>query len=363
MFTEAIGTNLDQLQNGTITKTPEWSNGSINNQNSCYSEGDVVPYRYFVTGVGPGELHFFTINFEFTKGGKKAFDYLAKFDITEAGPITTTGGTCGSISTTPPADCATPVLVATFPDPTIPPIPPFFAGYGGEALPCVSFCLQPGIVTLGGYTFTGSLTADSELSILVAFTTPATLPANSSVGFFWGGHLAKGTPTTWGIGNGAGSVSGAPFHMRGINLDGGGQANQDRSIQSGSVCLPPQAMITLDVPGPYCPGSTHTASAPAGAGSYLWTVTGGTITSGQGTNSITYTVTANCGGSVTVSVKACNPGSGCTTDACCNTDTETIPVDDTTPPTVVSCLANQTIECPATPRLAPRPSQIIATRI
>src|SRR5207302_4280292 len=51
-FSDAIGTNLDQFQNGTTTKSPEWANGNINGNNSCYSEGDVAPYRYFVNGLG-----------------------------------------------------------------------------------------------------------------------------------------------------------------------------------------------------------------------------------------------------------------------------------------------------------------------
>ena len=50
--TMAIGTNLDQLHNGTISKSPEWANGDINNQNSFYAEGDAVPYRYFLSGLG-----------------------------------------------------------------------------------------------------------------------------------------------------------------------------------------------------------------------------------------------------------------------------------------------------------------------
>src|SRR5436309_9019959 len=71
-FTDA-GVNLDQLQNGTLSKTPEWANGDINKQNSCYAEGDVVPYRYFVTTLGAVTPHSFTIQFQFTKGGVHAF--------------------------------------------------------------------------------------------------------------------------------------------------------------------------------------------------------------------------------------------------------------------------------------------------
>ena len=70
----AIGTNLDQLHNGTATKDPEWANGNINAQNSCYAEGDAVPFRYFVTKASV-DTHFFTIQMEWTKAGIHAYDY------------------------------------------------------------------------------------------------------------------------------------------------------------------------------------------------------------------------------------------------------------------------------------------------
>lgn len=58
----------------------------------------------------------------------------------------------------------------------------------------------------------GGTTNDPELSITVQFTAVNA----GSVGFYWGGHLARGVASEWGAGNGAVSISGAPFHMRGI---------------------------------------------------------------------------------------------------------------------------------------------------
>ena len=66
-----IGVNLDQFQNGDPPPTgANWANGSINAQNSAYHEGNSIPFRYFITGVGAGETHFFTINWEYKKGGR-----------------------------------------------------------------------------------------------------------------------------------------------------------------------------------------------------------------------------------------------------------------------------------------------------
>jgi uncharacterized repeat protein (TIGR01451 family) len=77
------------------------------------------------------------------------------------------------------------------------------------------------------------------------------------------------------------------------------------------VCTPPAATITHAAQ--VCANSTgNVASAPAGAASYVWAVTNGTLTGGQGTPSITYNAgsTGSVGLSLTVSNGACsNAGS------------------------------------------------------
>jgi YD repeat-containing protein len=65
-------------------------------------------------------------------------------------------------------------------------------------------------------------------------------------------------------------------------------------------CTPP-ATPSIAAAATACPASTaNTASVPfdATVSSYVWTISGGTITSGQSTSSITYTVTAAAGGNV-----------------------------------------------------------------
>jgi hypothetical protein len=62
----------------------------------------------------------------------------------------------------------------------------------------------------------------------------------------WGGHI--GSSAYWNVANGgapdgAGQISGAPWHMRTQSLDGGGQSNEDRSIQPSA--LVPGASITV----------------------------------------------------------------------------------------------------------------------
>ena len=62
----------------------------------------------------------------------------------------------------------------------------------------------------------------------------------------WGGHLAQSAywdTATGGPPDGAAQVSGAPWHMRTLKLDGAGNKNQDRSIQPSAIVgtLPPRA--------------------------------------------------------------------------------------------------------------------------
>jgi PKD-like domain len=71
-------------------------------------------------------------------------------------------------------------------------------------------------------------------------------------------------------------------------------------------CNAPSA--TVSAPASVAPNATFSASMPSGAASYNWSVTNGTILSGQGTNVVS--VRAGSSGSVSLSGTASN-GSGC----------------------------------------------------
>lgn len=346
-FLVAPQTNLDQLHNGTTSSSPEWANGNINKTNSCYSEANSVPFRYFVRNLNAGTKHFFTISMEWTKGGVHAYDYLTNYDLSEAGPIASAGGPCGLPS--PPGDCATPTGSFAFPD---------FLNTGNYtgSIPSDFFTtVNPGFVldsprnlgfynitidSVGKYYFSGT-TSDREFNVPIYFT----VVANGSAGIFWGGHLAAGSPSAWGIGNGSASVGGAPYHLRAKDFDGGGGQNQDRSIQNGSVCLPPDATISCSSPDSVCTSGTYTCQAAAGASTYVWTISGGTIISGQGTAMVTYQITGASGTNLTVSLEACNQATGCSTNFCCATDQVVIPIKTCTVPVcpVANCHSDTTV--------------------
>jgi hypothetical protein len=309
-----IGVNLDQFQNGKPVGTgANWANGSINAQNSAYNEGNSVPYRYFVTGVEAASSHFFTIQMEYSKGGKAAFDYPTSFDRSYAA-----GLRCSPISTSVPADCGQGGdLSAQFPDPDGS-VPGGYLSFDPNVPDNQRLLTAYNVtsLTVGSYVLAGPV-GDQTLSISVQFT------ANNagSVGLFWGGHLARATD--WG-GFGASSISGAPFHMRGINLDDGGKTNQDRSIQPGAVL--PEAGCGIVPIGAVCGGNDTTYSSPgtAAGATYDWSITGNGVfvTDGVGgtstttSNQSTTTVVVRAGASGSFTLNLTTNGSGFESQSC-----------------------------------------------
>ena len=71
--------NLDQW----ATKDVAWQNGNLNGNNSKYPEGGIVPFRVAFEGLAKGK-HTIHINYDFTAGGHKAYDFLATWNITNA---------------------------------------------------------------------------------------------------------------------------------------------------------------------------------------------------------------------------------------------------------------------------------------
>ncbi len=66
--------NLDQW----ATKAPAWQNGNLNGNNTRYPEGGIVPFRLAIEGLNAG-AHTIRIQYDFTAGGHKAYDFLARY--------------------------------------------------------------------------------------------------------------------------------------------------------------------------------------------------------------------------------------------------------------------------------------------
>jgi hypothetical protein len=213
--------DLDQCRNGqfsapVVCTGAAWANGNAGASNSHYREGDSIAYRMRFDNLSLG-AHSVTIQWDTTKGGTHALDYLTTYNRTEpaADPCSGVAG-CGS---------ATTFAIPDDPNSTVAQVPGVFTLFNGT------------ITSLSAYTLSGSYASDSSTSITINFTA-----ANATPVLAWGGHIAS--QIDWGFGNSASAVSGSPYHTRLLNLDGSG-GNQDRSLAAAAVV--PTPTITTQV--------------------------------------------------------------------------------------------------------------------
>ncbi len=251
------GTSVDLDQWASSDRA--WQNGNLNGNNSRYPEGGIVPFRAAFEGLKAGN-HSIHINYDFTASGHKAYDFLATWNVTNAaGKICTpSGGAISSMCPSLPGSSS-----AAFPsDP--------FKANGLSVAGAEKYSGSPRRLTIWGGTITsisqpahsGSVNGNSSADILVRFRS-----TGSAVLLAWGGHLAQSRywdTAGGGARDGASLVSGAPWHMRTLQLDGAGNKNQDRSIQPSAIVgeLPPQALAPTPRPTPAPPRAPAPTSRP-----------------------------------------------------------------------------------------------------
>ena len=242
--------NLDQW----ASTDAAWQNGNLNGNNSRYPEGGIVPFRLALEGLKAGN-HTIHLNYDVTAGGHKAYDFLATWNVTNAaGRICAgSGGAISSMCPGMPASSS-----AAFP----------WDNYGMDGLTVHGaqvYSAAPRRLTIWGGTIqsistpahSGSPSGNSSADITVHFRS-----TGAAVLLAWGGHLGQSAywnRSAGGSSDGAAMVSGAPWHMRSLQLDGAGNKNQDRSIQPSAIVgeLPPFALA------PPTPTPRPTAAPPA----------------------------------------------------------------------------------------------------
>ena len=252
--------NLDQW----ATKDVAWQNGNLNGNNSKYPEGGIVPFRVAFEGLAKGK-HTIHINYDFTAGGHKAYDFLATWNITNAKgkQCSGAGGAISNMCPKLPASSS-----FAFPSDT-------YKANGLSVRGAEQYSAAPRRLTIWGGTITsisgpvhsGSPDGNSSADFVVKFTA-----TGGSVLLAWGGHLAQSAywdKARGGPRDGAGQVSGAPWHMRTLQLDGSGNKNQDRSIQPSAIVgeLPPFALAPpTPTPRPTSPPNVPNPTATGGGG-------------------------------------------------------------------------------------------------
>jgi hypothetical protein len=227
----------DEDNNGVVDTLVTWSGGAIQAQNSLISEGNIVPpyppnipghvnYRMIIDAL-PAGTYDFVIQFEFTKGGIAAFDFLTtNYGITDANLKTQIPGSvdsakveaivnAGVADTEPfPLDLyALPTSLGggLVSDRQTAHDTVFSAAGYGPGIMKVYGAVAIGSITQGAHT--GPITGDSLSNVIIRIT--KTSSSTEPILLTWGAHVAIGQapPAGYGTGNGAGSISGGPFHM------------------------------------------------------------------------------------------------------------------------------------------------------
>ncbi|MBI3397227.1 hypothetical protein HY045_02005 [Candidatus Woesebacteria bacterium] len=343
--------NLDQCQNGSPFAlsnfslecghgaSQDWANGDVNGSNSGYREGDGLPYRASVTGLTNGTWTI-RLQYDFTKGGIYAIDRLTKYNLTQASdPCANPGGAgcsegVGQNLITIPSEVVTP-------DSTHPALPssgklftwtgnpPGAPGHLNDITDSGKFTLWAGsgsiVVGTAGQNWTGSQatsftdgnvlqsglsTGDSTREFAFKVTTSGCPGGGCQLELGWTGHISSSHSASdggWGDGMGAGSITGAPFHMRVLGVDnaqGTSGGNQDRSVQLSAivqtltvnkVCSPSDNTGKFNL---QIDSVTKATDAACGGTTGAVSVSSGTHTvseaAGTGTNLSNYSASISC---------------------------------------------------------------------
>src|SRR5205807_3004 len=147
--------------------------------------------------------------------------------------------------------------------------------------------------------------------------------------------VITGATYTWTITNGT-ITSGASTNA--INFVAGAAGNVALGVTvtsngcsgnaTASVPINPLPNATITAPSSVCPNSSANASVVAQAGAtYAWTITNGTINSGQSTNAISFT--AGASGNVTLGITVTN-------GSCSGTGSTSITINAVPTPTIAA---------------------------
>ena len=245
--TDADVKNFQQCANdappSTATDCPGgWINGILNANNSHYAEDEVTPQRAILALPKDGPLTGRTVKIDYLarKGGVHAYDSLATWNHTQ-----TTADRCSDLN---PADCVA-GPASTFP---IPADPTVVADNNGSGSATSGHQLAGQVMTMYGGTITDvsvpthddpSGSGDEDAHVIVTYSVPD-LSSAAKVMLLFGGHIAPSTgPRGWGVGVGAGSISGGPYHISICEADGASVGCRDNQIMSGAILAPANLLI------------------------------------------------------------------------------------------------------------------------
>ncbi|HEY9075186.1 MAG TPA: DUF5979 domain-containing protein, partial [Anaerolineaceae bacterium] len=219
-----------------------WITGNLQSNNSKYYEGDSTVQRLWLTDFVPGSTHTVTFRYGTTKGGKHAYDFLTSWNWSEN--WITLADRCQDIT-----GCTT-AAETTVNIPQDPNVPDAYENATGTR----QFVMRGG--TLNSATTpviaSGTYSGDSETAITINFTVANSGPLCSTkqgvttcgVAVWFGAHVAS--QADWGIGTGAGSITGSPYHVELAAIDGTSIGQRDNQMQSGVIVPNGKIIIVKD---------------------------------------------------------------------------------------------------------------------
>jgi hypothetical protein len=222
--------DIDQCANGPFSNPmpctgANWQNGNVGQSQGHYYEGDSIPYRIKFDDLVIGSTNTVTIQWDTTQQGKHAIDYLTTYNRTEMvgnNPCSGIVPACGAMTTFPI------------------PLDPNVTGLGISQIDGQVFTMWGGTITsVSAYTLSGTYAGNSATSITITFTADTANPVLA-----WSGHIAD--RNDWAnLGGSASNISGSPYHMRLLGLNGQG-GNQDRSLSNVAVRLNTRVIVIKD---------------------------------------------------------------------------------------------------------------------
>lgn len=290
---------LEQGQNGGVGRPAvspvNWVTGNSNHGNSHYSEGQSIPYRTTISNVSPG-AHTLIIEWDFRRDGKTAIDYATDYQLIAetVDPLRGLTGNYGQPAYFTIPEPQRNVSVTGNNGPQLQPITSF------NQLPANKRRITLYNATPAGISYFpegNPATSSSTTRLKIDFTVAG--PTAKNVVLAWGGHISS--RLDWGAPNAASDISGSPYHTRIISFDGKA-GNQDRSLQNAAIAFVPSCEILGNKT--FCTDITYQfiAKTNAPTPNYEWSVTGGTLLSGQGTNTINVTWSLNNEGTVALKI-------------------------------------------------------------
>ena len=242
-----------------------WTNGNLQSNNSTYYEGDATVQRLLLEDITPG-THTVTFQYDTTKNGKHAYDFLTDDNFSELTPNTITNAdfcdgagssqlpSCSSISPTSSSIIPTDTNAAGF----------------DVAQSARHFKIRNGAITgVSTLSMNGSYAGDSETTVTVIFTVSSSCADKyqkqtydvCAVLMTFGAHVSR--QADWGAGNSAVNISGSPYHVALFKIDNTSIGDRDNQMQANAVVVPPTLTLVKHVINDY--GATANASA--------WTLT------------------------------------------------------------------------------------------